>query len=45
MLRQQTTERQWTSELLDENQIDVYGFKAYGAELFTNDTKFDSHCG
>ena len=45
MLRQQATERPWTGELLDEERTGVYGCKACGAELFTSDTKFDSHCG
>jgi peptide-methionine (R)-S-oxide reductase len=45
ILRQAATERPWTGELLDEDRAGRYGCGACGAELFTADTKFDSHCG
>ncbi len=45
ILRQAATERPWTGELLEESRAGTYACGACGAELFTADTKFDSHCG
>jgi peptide-methionine (R)-S-oxide reductase len=45
VLREASTERAWSGELLDEERAGLYTCKACGAELFQAGTKFDSGCG
>jgi len=45
VLREQGTERAYTGKLLLNKDTGIYKCAACGNELFTDEMKFDSHCG
>jgi len=45
VLRQAGTEAPWSGEYVSTKTEGVYHCRACGAQLFTSDAKFESHCG
>jgi peptide-methionine (R)-S-oxide reductase len=45
VLRRAGTEAPWVGEYTSTKTKGLYHCRACGAELFSSDTKFDSHCG
>ncbi|GAA2381985.1 peptide-methionine (R)-S-oxide reductase MsrB [Dactylosporangium salmoneum] len=45
VLRLAGTEAPWSGEYVSTKTEGVYRCRACGEQLFTSDTKFDSHCG
>ena len=45
VLRQKGTERAYTGALLETKEKGIYKCAGCGSELFSDDMKFDSHCG
>src|SRR4051794_39255954 len=45
VLRRGGTEAPWSGEYVSTKTGGVYRCRACGTQLFTSDTKFDSHCG
>jgi peptide-methionine (R)-S-oxide reductase len=45
VLREGGTEPAWSGEYVSTKDVGSYACRACGTELFTSETKFDSHCG